>query len=391
MATTKTVTKLGLDRFAQIIGMNPLHFNGVNLSNGQFVTCGSPIFQYSWQKADRMSREEISQAIANAERTIEDGLFYRLMPTYEEDERHPLDPRLWQPRFRTDWGYVLSGGRRAKAVIEAGAVITWGSADDIGYKRYGTVTVSTTAQYADEVVVYYPGHMGDDEWIIKPRGVTLVGSGATITLNRERCVLEETLESYRDAFTVEGTDDAQFLGTVDVGRVYLDPADPMAFLWSKGCLCGCNPCVHATQGGCLTVVDQRQGVVLTQPATYNVTTGLFTQAVFNPCTRPDAARLWYRGGSLYNPNDYTVMDPDIERAVAYLALSMLKRPICNCNVIMDATNYWGLDLNEITRESSFSQRPQRIGNINNPFGSTRGALNAYRLVQQRTIGQPVLI
>jgi hypothetical protein len=210
---------------------------------------------------------------------------------------------------------------------------------------------------------------------------------ATITLRREQCVEEEFLETYGDVETVEGTDDANFLSTVDVGRVYLDPTAPMAFLWNDGCACGCEVCVHATQGGCLTVIDSKNGVVVAQPATYAA--GLWTHSVYNPCRLPDSARLWYRGGLAYNPTNYNVLDPEWERAIAYLAVSMLDRPLCSCNSMEKASVYWSEDLSLVTASSHF--QTGRMSNIDNPLGSTRGALHAWRLITQQGLGQAVAI
>jgi hypothetical protein len=124
MAVAKAATKLSLDAFARVMQINPLHFNSVTLP-GANTTCGEPLYQYGWQAADKVSREEIAQVIADAERLIENHLHYRLLPSYEVDERHALDPRMWQPRFHTDWGYVQSGGQQTRSAIATASPITW--------------------------------------------------------------------------------------------------------------------------------------------------------------------------------------------------------------------------------------------------------------------------
>lgn len=386
MAVAKATTKLSLDAFARVLQINPLHFNSVTLP-GANPTCGEPIYQYGWQAADKVSREEIANVIADAERLIENHIHYRLLPSYEVDERHTLDPRMWQPRFHTDWGYVQSGGQRSKTAIAAASPITWGSVDNVGYKRTGTITVSTTVTNVDELAVYYPGHQGDDGWQIRDVTAVIAAGVATITIKREQTVLEDLLETFGEISTVDGQDDANFLGTVDVGRVYLDPTAPMAFLWNDGCLCGCEVCVHATQGGCLTVIDQRQGMVVAQPATYG--DGIWTHAMYNPCRLPDSARLWYRAGYAYNPLNYNVMDPEWERAIAYLAMSMLDRPLCGCNSMERASVYWSEDLSMVTASSHFQAR--FMDNMNNPLGTTRGAMHAWRLILNQGLGQAVAI
>jgi hypothetical protein len=237
------------------------------------------------------------------------------------------------------------------------------------------------------LAVYYPGHQGEEDWQIKDIAATIVGGTATITIKREQTVLESLLETFGEISTVDGQVDANFLSTVDVGRVYLDPAAPMSFLWNNGCDCGCDTCVHATQGGCLTVINSRQGVVVTQPATYS--DGIWSSTVYNPCRLPDSVRLWYRGGYAYNPTNYNVMDPEWERAIAYLAMSMLDRPLCGCNSMERASVYWSEDLSLVTASSHF--QTGRMGNMDNPLGTTRGALHAWRLILNQGLGQAVAI
>ena len=47
MARARTVTKLSLDRWAQIIGINPLHFSQVQIEPP--TVCAQPWMQYEGQ------------------------------------------------------------------------------------------------------------------------------------------------------------------------------------------------------------------------------------------------------------------------------------------------------------------------------------------------------
>src|SRR3990172_8866390 len=127
-----TPTLLPLYRFAQIVGLHPLHFMGVdaNIGSAESRVCIEPIFQYTWQHSDAISREELALAIFEAEREIANELGYWPLPTWQAQERQ-LVPRGYGERLaatsrdiagdimsvNADYGHIISGGRRVKTLI----------------------------------------------------------------------------------------------------------------------------------------------------------------------------------------------------------------------------------------------------------------------------------
>lgn len=390
MAVAKTRTKLPLDTFAKIMGLNPLHFNQVVVPGYESQVCGEPIYQYPWQQADKVGREEIAQAIADAELLIENQLHYHLLPDFDLDEIQILDPRSWaRPRVRTRWGYVRSGGIQVKTIIAASAPIVWSAADAISYKETGVAIVVTDVTDREEIAAYYPGHSGDDEWKIRPITVTINAGVATITIKREQLVKEEILETFDDVASVDGKVDANFLSTVDVYREYLDPSTQVEFQSPDGCACS-DVCGFSVQGGCMQVIDRVRGIVDISPGTYDSESGSYI--VTSPlCTSiPNRARIWYKSGwrdeRLFLKN--TSMDMNWARAVCYLAVTLLDRPICSCNSLEKIVDHWNTDLAEVTDSSRFNVS---VRMLDNPIGTTRGALHAWRLIQQNALGQAVLV
>ena len=72
MARASTPTLLSLDRFARILGVNPVHFNGgagdpVWPRAGQ---CDETWVQHPWQTMRTISREELAMEIRGSEDTI---------------------------------------------------------------------------------------------------------------------------------------------------------------------------------------------------------------------------------------------------------------------------------------------------------------------------------
>lgn len=74
MAVAKEPTLLALDRFAEILGINPAHFNqGASTTVMPMLTnCPDIYYQFAWQRADCVSREEIARGIRQAEEEIAD-------------------------------------------------------------------------------------------------------------------------------------------------------------------------------------------------------------------------------------------------------------------------------------------------------------------------------
>ena len=420
MARAETITKLSLDRWAKIIGINPLHFNGVYDPERPTTPCSQPWMQFPWQAADRVGREEVAQAISDAEADIERELGYRLLPTWEIDEWHrserPNRPELFNlsmtevrgfaQTVKADWNYLVTGGVRQKDELElAAALDPWADDDDDGYFEVGNITGGVTVEAgtpACEIHIYYPGYAGADEWEIRPINVTVADTTATITFRREQCVLSELYDDLvPDADDshmrgVDGSDDTNFLETVDVYRVYNDPQTQATFMWEPlgiGCGCngsGCYQCQYATQTGCLMLRSEpRLSVVSYRPAVWNATNLDFDAAELAVNRTPDIVRLYYYAGWREKRLDCPtiVMDPQWERTVAQYAASKLDRPICECNNVRAWVEHWQRDL-AIAKQDEFIKVSEKI--LDNPFGTTRGAIQAWKRVKAQAIGEGVL-
>lgn len=393
MAVAKTVTKLKLDHFAQIMGLNPLHFNQVYVPGYEAKVCGEPIYQYSWQNADRVGREEMAQAIGEAERLIEDNLYYKILPTYEVDERITIDPRSVRvPAVKLGWGYFISGGIRTVSSVATGSAVTYSAADSVGYKHTGTVTAAVTFTDKEEVAIYYPGHNGDDSWRIEPTSVVIAAGIATIVVPRERLVIETDLEGYGEDVAVDGTDDTQFLTTVDISRDYLDGSQQADLLYLNQQVVQWGIAnEYSAQTASLLARDYMSSVVRVIPGNWDSTTQSYTPQTCIGGRWPEIARVWYRAGwqdkSLTYP--VRVLDEQWARAVSYLAVTMLDRPLCGCNSLDKITSYYGVDILLETDQERYNIKTNN-DLVNNPIGTTRAAINAWKLIQNRYIGQGVV-
>lgn len=430
MATAETRTLLSLDTWAAVLGLNPLHFNGVISRAMPQNTCSSPTKQFAWMEADAIGREEIGQAISQAESMMAEFLGYKLLPTWEVDERlntvQPAalsyigvggrDVQGLRSSVQTKWGHFISGGIESKVLIDDNAGITFTDEDGDGYFETATVQALTTVTDPCEIAVYYPvaasdgvnpiflpGGAANDAWEIRPlRKVTIVGGTVTIKMWRHQLVIPKILLAY-DPEPADGEVDADFLPSVDIYRHWNDPQQQAQLLWSPmdsfNCGCGdgdCSACTQSAQWGCLGARNYRLGEVSYVPAAWNATNSSFDSEMYAVGRNPDRLRLWYYAG--YEDKSRTCptlqMDPTFERAVAYLALSLLDRNICNCSNLQSLTRHWREDL-ALTSSDPAGSASYQMGKgqvTDNPFGTTRGALFAWQRVSDgRKIGRAVKI
>jgi len=405
------------------MGINPVHFNGVYWPNHPPTVCQQPWMQFAWQAVDRVSREEVAMAIKEAEDGIERVLGYRLLPSWETDEWHqtvrPYRPELFNlsatdlrgfgSTVKTKWGYVVSGGVRAKALIEEAVAITFTDEDGDGYEETATAAVAVVAgQSPCEVRAYFPvagvvHFSADDMWEIKPLQVTVAGLTATLTFRREQVVLPDLqldlVPPADDSHLrgVDGSDDANFLAAVDVYRIYNDPQTQVTLLWEPfgdACGCGsggCQACAYSAQTGCLVAREPRLGIVAYKAADWDADSLSFSPQGLLNSRLADLVRLYYYAGlrdkELSCPT--TQMHSMWEKAVAYYAASLLDRPICECNNVRAWVEYWQKDVASAPPNERLEQIPEEL--LSNPLGTKRGALFAWRraLLDGEAIGRMV--
>lgn len=402
-----TPTKLPLATFAQILGMNPLHFAQVyfkpTTSETSRSNCANVMLQHEWQGADAISREEIARAIAEAETNIERELGYRLLPSWEVDEWQATsryndralsnfnsrDIRGYPQSVRAAWGNIISGGQRATTLLGADRPITYSDDDLDGYDETATVTATVAAgTSACEVRVFYPGKSAAPEWEIRPARVAVVGVTATIIFRRELAVLE-ALQEALEPNEVEGDDDAAFLEEVDVYRVYNDPSAPATLLWNNFSVCGCGSsgcptCEYSAQTGCLNIIgDPLLGNLSYSPAEWDADANGFTILALTPARQPDIVRLWYYAGLRDKSQACPLRDMDRawQRTVANYAASMLDRPPCSC--VQERWERLRVDRAFTGGAEETSSYTVTASDLGNPLGTRHGAIEAWRRINSR--------
>ncbi len=426
MARASTNTLLSLDRYAQITGINPAHFNGGATSTIMGISpnaCEDTWWQYSWQAFDRVSREDLAQAIADSERDIAEVIGWYPAPVWVNEEviRYPRyhrpdviqyglsDVRSYNKGIHTEWGNVIAGGQRA-VDCETGQAVVYTPALP-AFQDTATITVAgLTWTDVREIKVYFAGHSGAQEWEIRvPRTKTLLAGTFTATFWSWQLIDPDIWEALPDISddhsAIDLTDPANFVVTVDVCREYNDvTAVASTFYWEPlpcdtlPCsICGgtgCSACALTTQDGCLHVRDAPTGMVVPQPATYDDDEARWdgdSQAIWRD---PDFVKVWYYAGLIDNAYlGETSFDPLSNwwaQAIAWLATARLERPPCACNNVVAVFNEWRQDLATIGGETGHLLS-ERL--LDNPFGTRRGEIMAWNRVSRmaRRKGKVALI
>lgn len=408
-----TPTKLSLARFAEIMGIHPLHFAQIQANGAQPRACAGLYYQWTWLTGTGglISREEIAQAISTAEMLVENVVGWRLAPSWEVDERaiigKPANPSLsfyapggtprgYPPTVMTRWARVISGGVRNSEPLGLGAAITWTDEDNDGYFETGTVTATVPSSVDDcEAHLFYPGKGALETWRIRPITRSRAGTTITFTFRRELAVKDEFYSQVTvadlQALTVNGATDADFIDGVDVYRVYNDGSQQASFLWENVGVCGCEgegcpTCGYQQSTGCLTVRDGRLGILAYQPATWDAENEAYIGHLWTAGRAPDQARLWYYGGMRDNnagcPNDGMARQWEI--MIAHLAAALLNRELCKCGSVEQ--NIWVEDMaiQKVGKGSGATQYKIQESDLANPLGTTRAAITIWRYLRYTT-------
>jgi hypothetical protein len=372
----------------------------------QVNTCDKVWKQYPWQESDQVSREDVAQAIQQAEETLERYLGYRLLPCWEISEnadtpraadraliyRNSMSLNGYPLHVQTRWGHFISGGIEAKTFIDVPTVV-YTDEDGDGYPETATITVATTVTDPSEIAVYFSGNNGEDQFEIRPlRSVSIANGTATIVAWRHQLV-ELALWEAMQPEQVDGDDDGNFVEDVDVYRHWHDPSQQVQLIWSPYAgACEDNGCDNSYQWGCLNAKDNRLGLVFYKPGSWNETTEQFDAAELAVCRNPDKLKLWYRSGYRDERRRYPnlQMDPVMERAITYYSLTLLDRPICGCNNLEKVVGKWTEDLAlQMTTAETSSRYELSQKLLENPLGTTRGAVFAWEAISQRRVGRAV--
>jgi hypothetical protein len=390
------------------MGISPVHFCGA--AGSVFFPLGGACSDVWWQQAyqgsDKVSREDLARAIAEAEREIADFLGYWPAPMWFEREMHKADRhhrREWfgvgvntryDPKsVKLDWGKFIAQGRRNVTLIGAMA-LTASDPDGDGFNELYTGTRATTLTQADiqEVAVYFTGK-NTEEWEVRPKTAAIVAGTLTCTFDFWQVidpVKQDVFPSTagQTALDITGT---IYVASLDVYRRFTDYSLHSSELYwepreygSLGCpVCGgsgCQSCSTVYQCGCLHVRDVSLGIAVPVAADWNPTTSAWVPTADPMPIDPDMVKVWYQAGDMSQAYlAGTSLDPLDQRyaeCIAYLAVSRLERPFCACGNLASLAKDLRQDYSRTDSGGPSFYLPDK--DASNPFGTRKGELVVWR-------------
>lgn len=403
----RPTTLLSIERFARNVSYSPILMNQVVIMHNELQrdsSCSDPVLEYTWQyrSGGRPGRQEFANAIQQAEDMIYRAVKFSVAPRWFTDE---VDVTGLQ-RVGTYNGYgirtnnfhlIEPGVERLDFLVSA--PLTYTDEDGDEYPETARVgSFTTTVVDPNEIALFMPGYGSDPAYEIRPLRVTLGFDGACEIMFPRHLAVRPELQERLDAAGIDGMAPTNFLSEVSVYRRYSDPSGAIELEWACGRCGDCSVCQTSTATGCMLIRNPKNGLAHIQPATWQED-DYYTgggQWISDNClwiTPPVRIKLHYRAGY----RDHRVarpmvdMAPELERAVTFLALSYLDRDWLTCEQIRNLQAHWRFDIAK--SESSPAQSSSfRIDNLllRCPFGTTRAALYAWRVIQPLMVGEAVL-
>lgn len=412
---------LPLDLFRKQMNFNPWHFWGFASSSKVPVTSATnkPLKQYAWQQADELGRDEMLHAIETAEEKIRNLLHFSPAPHFVDDDMIPY-PRPADTRLRYgasidshgQWlsvqlkeGYIQQAGVETRTLISAGVAVVYSDADGDGLNDTFTLTVATTVTNVDQIAVYIAtadrldGASVSEQWRIQPVVVSISAGVATIK-GRAWLLAKPILQGFEGITSPSDLDPtvaANFVTTLDVYRRYTNPdgtttaTSQAKLIWETApypdyaICCGCagsstnpgtDPAAMAEAVARVGLRNALYGIVSAGEAVYNTTTAIWSSVSWSNCSQPSRILVRYNAGV---PLVDQQMDSRYQVIVARLAAAELSDRAGYTDRSNHWLSHWQFDL---ARSAGANDEQYSISqdDLNNPFGTRRGQVDAWKRV-----------
>ncbi len=414
---------LPLYTFYEMMGFHPWHAMGIAGTGDLAVNtgCDTLVRRYEWQNSDAAGALSVMQAIEDAEKKLTQYLGYSPAPHYTTETRAwPVSDGPWGSDGR--WLDMQLNEEEIRAIgvesftaISASAVVTYSDTDGDTIDDTFTVSAATSITDVSQIAVYFS--VGDrfngwgattdisERWRLQPVQVTISAGTVTIRGPKQLCVKPIKYEGVVNIGSngLEPGTAANFVTTLDIERRYtaIDgntiTTSQAVITWETrpchGWWCCCDSCCTPDpySGSPLDpaavaqavaragIRDSKHGIVTAAQASYDSTTGIWSSLDWNVCTTPDRVTLRYLAGFPLGSDG--LMQEPYRTVVARLAAAELARNVCGCEQANRALYYWQFDLSQTARgDELFGISPE---NLNNPLGTRRGQVYAWKFVMDQ--------
>lgn len=407
--------------FFEVLGFHPWHAFGI-AGTGDLRAdsgCDTLIRRYEWQNSDASGSKAIEEAIESAETKLRQYLGYSVAPHY-------VTETIAWPQAAAPWGsdgrwldmQLSEGETRAIGVetltaIQVAAAVAYSDADGDGFDDTFTISAATTITDISQIAVYFS--TGDrfngwgattalsPRWRVQPLQISISAGTVTIRGPKQLCVRPIKYEGAINigANGLDPSTAGNFVTTLDIYQRYTATdgntvaTSQAVIIWetrpSHGWWCCCSGCsssdpysgspydVAATAQAVARVGirDSRHGLITAAESSYDSTTSIWSALDWSVCSRPDRVTVRYLAGFPLG-SDGQMQEP-FRTLVARMAMAELARAVCGCDSANRELYRWQFDLSQTARgDELFGISPE---NLNNPFGTRRGHVYAWKAVQ----------
>lgn len=419
-----TTPLLPLEHFRRIIGLHPFWFWGLadNDKARERSAANAGFRKYAWQNADQLAREDMLQGILAAEDKLHDHLGFWPAPRYLEDTLpypRPYDSQLqfaasadadgrWLP-VKVD-GWVQAVGVESKTLIQTvNLVFSDQDGDGLDDTFSATTTATTIETDPAKIAVYFPaaerldGAGAVDEWRLEPVQVTINPSGTVTIRGRAWQIVRPVLYEGLGPASLDPDDPDTYITQVDVYRRTTNPdgntaATAQATLtWETApyppwCVSGAvnvtytgsadtDPAAIAQAVARCGIRDARRGLVIPGRAVYDSANSIWTAVDWGIYRQPDTVTVRYLAGYPLEGADMAAAWRDI---VAKLAAAEMPTRLSAKDAGNRALYHWQFDM---SRAAGAGDEQYRISDqdLDNPFGTRRGHVYAWRKVKEKAL------
>ncbi len=419
---------LPLYTFFEMMGFHPWHAFGIAGTGDLAIStgCNTLVRRYEWQNSDAAGALSVMQAIEDAETKLRQYLGYSVAPHYvTEVVPWPSSDGPWGSDGRwlsmqLNEGEIRAVGVETVAAISANATITYSDEDGDTIDDTFTVTSATTITDVSQIAVYFSSADRfngwgastalSPRWRLQPVQVSISGGTVTVRGPKQLCVKPIKYEGAINigANGIDPDTASNFVTTLDIYRRYtaIDgntvSTSQAVITWETrpchGWWCCCDSCcaadpysgspfdpaATAQAVARVGIRDARHGLITPAQASYDSTSGVWSNLDWNVCTQPDRVTVRYLAGFPLGSDG--LMQEPYRTVVARLAAADLARNVCGCEQANRALYYWQFDLSQTARgDELFGISPE---NLNSPLGTRRGQVYAWKFImdQQQLTG-----
>lgn len=437
-STDLPAANMSVEAWRMEAGVNPWHFWG--LKHTQYApvlsNCNAIVTQYAWQADDAVGRNDIAQALLEAEQVIRVHAGFPIGKTYTEATiayprpstlglRYSYPPSNWLPVSLPDH-FIRQAGVEAREIIDSAAPVVYSDRDSDNLQETFTVVVATDVSDPDEIALYFSSDDRLDEeplserWRIGPVKVTIDNGTATIIgkrwmLGRPIKFSGSNIQAIRNGFDI--SDSANFVTTATVCRRYTNtegqttedaqavlvwesrPFPQWAIPVSSGLVFSPHSLDPAAQAYAIARVGIRDavgGFVTVGEAVYNSAAGQWVSPSWGGCRQPDRVIVRYEAGVRLPPMESQTNSPlyrtgaNWATIVAGLAAARMPRRIATCDVANRKLWEWQFTM---SRAAGLADEQYRISDsdLNNPLGTKKAEIQAWRAIVAAQRQKPILV